>query len=245
VQEIDPSMPAGQMDEWLAAWGAAVVSDVVVSVSGALGDVVERVLDAHGTSLTLDEISRCVAAGGRNLEMDKVRAVQRSRRFRMEIDGRVALADWDGPANEALGKGHADAAVGRRAVGPGPAPAVGEDGRLMLWVRIDTEALRGGEASVPLSLVEGLGVAPGSRRIFSSRYGPITLAHFEAAAKRGSVRAVALAAGAGINDTLLLRFSARGDIDVGVCRHAGDSDISDPRSNQANVVPCSAIPGAK
>jgi hypothetical protein len=245
VQEIDQGMPAGQIDEWLSACGAAVVSDVVVSVSGPLVDVVERVLDAHGTSLTPDEISRCVAAGGRDLDRDKVFAVQRSHRFRTEVDGRLALADWDGPGGAAPEISlAAPRGSRRRAARRDPAPAVGEDGRLMLWVRIDIEALRGGEASVPLSLVEGLGVAPGCRRIFSSRYGPIALAHFEAAAKRGSVRAVALAAGAGINDTLLLSFSARGDIDVGVRRHTGDNDITDPTSTAADIFPRSAIPGA-
>lgn len=114
----------------------------------------------------------------------------------------------------------------------------------MLWVRIDAETLHGGEAFVPLSLVEGLGLAPGSRRTFSSRYGPVTLAHDGPTASRRSVRAVALAAGAHINDTLLLSFSARGDIDVGVRRHTGDNDIAEPPSTEANIFPNSATSGA-
>ena len=114
----------------------------------------------------------------------------------------------------------------------------------MLWVRMDAETLHGGEAFVPLSLAEGLGLAPGSQRTFSSRYGPVTLAHNGATASRRSVRAVALAAGAQINDTLLLGFSTRGDIDVGVRRPTGDTELTEPPSTQTDFFPNSATSGA-
>ena len=111
------------------------------------------------------------------------------------------------------------------------------DGRLWLWVRVDAEVLRGAEAVVPSVLVEGLGVASPARRTFSSRYGPIVLAHDGPQPVRGSVRAVALAAGARDGDTLLLGFSACGDVAVEV-RHttvhstaSGGAATSSPFSN--------------
>ncbi|MDQ6617481.1 MAG: hypothetical protein M3083_22725 [Actinomycetota bacterium] len=105
-----------------------------------------------------------------------------------------------------------------------------------------------GAAVVSHAVVSVIGApvdrAPGSRRTFSSRNGPVTLAHDRPTASRRSVRAVALAAGAHINDTWLLGFSARGDIDVGVRRHTGDSLLAEPTSTGADLFPNSATSGA-
>ena len=88
--------------------------------------------------------------------------------------------------------------------------------RLWLWVRVDSDVLRGSEAPVPAALVECLGLAPMSRRTFSSRWGPVTLTHHGQLAFRGSLRAVAMAAGAVAGDSLRLGFSRSGDIEVAV-----------------------------
>jgi len=252
AKEIDPDMDRALLTPWLAACGGVVVGDVVVSVSGSAADVVERVLDAHGTSLTLDEIGRCAAGGGRDLAVDTLTVLSRNRRFRRDVDGRLALADWGTPAATCPGPQRPGLTQhdrprppdARRVTRPEPTPTAGHDDRLMLWVRIDAEALRGSESGVPLALVEGLGLVPGCQRTFASRYGPVTLAHDGATASRRSVRAVSLAAGAQLNDTLLLGFSARGDINVAVRRNTGDSDITDLPATQADFFPQSAISGA-
>ena len=98
---------------------------------------------------------------------------------------------------------------------------------MVLWVRLDADALRGAMAPVPLSLVEQLGLSPGNRRTFAGRYGPVTLQRDGDRACRGSVRAVALAAGAGVDDTLMLRFSAHGAVGVDVRRRGGGNGTED------------------
>lgn len=271
VEELGADVSVERLVEWLAVCGAAVVSDVAVSVSGLLADVAERVLDAHGTPLTLDEITACIATGGRVVPEGALQALQRNRRFRRVAGGRLALADWGegettaslsgpaapdsqrvpaGAAGERPGHGGpADEQLGDRlAAGRGfplePSASVQDSDRLMLWVRVDAEVLRGDEAFVPLSLVEGLGLAPGCRRTFSSRYGPITLGHDGPTANRRSVRAIALAAGACLHDTLVLSISARGDFDVEVHRHGRESDAHPPHSNAVTIYPHSATSGA-
>jgi hypothetical protein len=91
--------------------------------------------------------------------------------------------------------------------------------RLWLWVRVDPDVLQGAEAIVPSVLADGLGLAASVRRMFSSRFGPVVLSHVGPQPVRGSVRAIALAAGAREGDTLLLGFSDGGDVEVDL-RHA-------------------------
>ncbi|MGH9073625.1 MAG: hypothetical protein ACRDZQ_05850, partial [Acidimicrobiales bacterium] len=102
------------------------------------------------------------------------------------------------------------------------------DGRSWLWVRVDRDVLRGAEAAVPLATVELVGLRPHHRRTFSSRFGPVTLVHDGDQTTRGSVRAVALAAGAGDGDTLLLGFSGAGDFVVEVHRPPGQPAVQQP-----------------
>jgi hypothetical protein len=114
-----------------------------------------------------------------------------------------------------------------------------------LWVKIDEEALRGSEAAVPVALVEGLGLAPLTRRTFSSRWGPVALAHEGPHPTRGSVRAVALAAGARPDDTLLLGFSATGDVVIEVRRGTGQVSPPDVSGAAALLFPETASGGAQ
>jgi hypothetical protein len=104
-------------------------------------------------------------------------------------------------------------------------------------VRVDAEVLRGSEAAVPVALVEGLGLAPFGHRTFSGRWGPVTLAHEPPQPTRGAVRAVALAAGARPDDTLLLGFGVRGDLEVEVRRGASQAGPPEVTAAAAVVFP--------
>ncbi len=188
-----------QLVAWLRANGATVVHDLAVLVTGPLADAVERVLDAHGRERTALEVEADLAGGGRMVESGALDRVWRGGRFTRSAKGALRLAAW----------------------GPDERPSSKKTPRLWLWVRVDEEVLRGSEAAVPAALVEGLGLAPLARRTFSSRWGPVTLGHDGAQPTRGSVRAIALAAGANPDDTLLLGFSGAGEVAVEVRRGPG------------------------
>jgi hypothetical protein len=75
--------------------------------------------------------------------------------------------------------------------------------------------LRGASEPVPLHVVEALGLPCGGRRTFTTRFGPVALSHKATQPIRGSMRPVALAAGATEGDALLLEFdAATGDASV-------------------------------
>jgi hypothetical protein len=231
---------ADHIASWMRACGATVVDDLVVSVSGPLADVVERVLDAHGRPLAVAEIAGCVTRGGRELPSTAYQAAVGGRRFRRWAGDRVALADWGAdPGRSATakrpGRSRAPSSTGvprrRRAACASLSPQLDE--WLWLWVRVDTDVLRGIEATIPAALVEGLGLSPGCRRTFASRYGPIALAHESPQPTRGSVRAVALAAGADEGDTLMLGFSASGEVTVEVRRGSSESAAPEPAGTLA------------
>ncbi len=61
----DLGVHADRLRPWLRAGGATVVHDVVVSMSGSLADVIERVLDAHGQERTAEEIAVDLGSGNR------------------------------------------------------------------------------------------------------------------------------------------------------------------------------------
>ena len=219
----DLGVRADQLVAWLSASGAAVVHDLaVLVVDGHVTDAAERLLDAHGVPRTFGELVADFAAGAQIVDEGALATALRNRRFSRTANGAVGLAAW-GAEEESR---HANKQHGRprptRPVQPGrpdtPArrrsPSASD--RLWLWVKIDDEALRGSEADVPVALVEGLGLEPPGRRTFSSRWGPLSLAYEGAQPTRGSVRAVALAAGARVDDTLLLGFSVAGDVAVEV-----------------------------
>ncbi|MGH9055631.1 MAG: hypothetical protein ACRDYY_07180 [Acidimicrobiales bacterium] len=214
---------------WLGACGGVPVHDVVVSTRGPLADVAERILDASGCAVAPDEIVALVERAGRHVGGAAAANALRGRRFRRDSDGRIALSSWGEPRMETAPRKSRPAKVSprrqpRRASGstaPAPPPRAGS--RLWLWVRVDENVLHGCEADVPVALVEGLGLVPPARRTFSSRWGPVTLAHDGLEPKRGSVRAVALAAGARAEDTLMLGFSADGEVEVDLRRSAGQA----------------------
>lgn len=221
VELADLEVTSDQLGAWLQGNGAVVVHDLAVLVTGRLDDAIERVLDAYGTGRTTAEIAAGLAAGGRTVEEGVLDRAFRSRRFTQAASGAIGLTSWGGEQPLPAGRRRQRPAKGNGAKsGRAPAKKVGEalsaTARLWLWVKVDEEVLRGSEAAVPAALAEGLRLAPLSQRTFSSRWGPVTLGHDGPQPTRGSVRAVALAAGAGAGDSLLLGFSAAGDVAVEV-----------------------------
>jgi hypothetical protein len=229
---VEVGVRADQLALWLRACGALVIHDVVVSVTGPLADVVERILDAHGAARTSEEIAADIAGGGRVTDGTALDGAIRGRRFRHTADGGVLLAAWGEEQRRAVKRQRRPARKPARAKAPQPdGPASGT--RLWLWVRVDDGVLHGSEAAVPVALAEGLGLAPLTRRTFSSRWGPVTLAYEGPYPTRGSVRAVALAAGARCDDTLLLGFSAEGDVGVEVRPGTGQLSVPDASGAEA------------
>lgn len=238
----DLSIGTDHLVPWLCASGATVVHDVVVSVSGPLADAVERLLDAHGTARTAEEIAADLAGAGRVVRPAALASALGAHRFSRSCEGAVRLRAWAEHecrgakmATSHRGAGAKTSAAKARAPGARPTKNDGGDqGQLWLWVRVDGDVLRGSEAPVPVALVEGLGLAPLSRRTFSSRWGPVSLAYDTLQPIRGPVRAVALARGARVEDTLLLGFRATGELDVEVRR--GSGQVGAPDGSATTVV---------
>ena len=235
----DLEIAPAQLLTWLPANGVMVVHDLAVLVSGSLADAVERVLDAHGTARTPVEIEADLAAGGRVVEQRVLDRAVRGRRFTRSAAGGIRLSSWGTEERSSTKKSPRPPAKrdrsepARARVAPAEqAPAT--EPRLWLWVKIDDDVLRGSVAAVPAALVEGVGLAPLARRTFSSRWGPVTLAHDGPQPTRGSVRAITLAAGAQPDDTLLLGFSVTGDVAVEVRR--GPGQVSPPDVGAAALV---------
>jgi hypothetical protein len=88
--------------------------------------------------------------------------------------------------------------------------------RVWWLARVDSDLLRGDESSVPDGIVRALGIGWRQRRTFSSRYGPVTLANDGTEPSRGSLRPIAMAAGASPGDVLALSFAPEGDVLVTV-----------------------------
>ena len=248
----DLEVDGQQLVLWLGANGATVIHDLAVVVGGPLADAVERVLDAHGEPRTEEEIAADLADGGRTVDPSSVRAAVRQGRFARLEKGAIGLAAWPAAEEPAVEPRR----PGRRSRGrpPGPSPAVpagrtpgagepagarpepaapGTD-RMWLWVRVDADVLRGCEAVVPGALMEGLGLSPLTRCTFSSRWGPVTLAYDRPQPTRGSVRAIALAAGARSDDSLLLGFSGSSRDVVVQVRH-GSALMDRPEGTSVDV----------
>lgn len=219
----DLGLAPGVLVPWLQELGTTVVHDLVVVTSGALADAVERVLDAHGVPRTVAEIAEDLAAGGRMATEASLAAAARGRRFRTTGEGAVWLAAWGEPGTKAPRRPSARRGGRARSRAAEPVPVEarrrlgtggGQPARVRLWVRVDEAVLAGEEATVPVELVEGLALDAECRRTFSSRWGPVTLVYEGPQPTRGSLRAVARAAGARPGDTLLLGFSPAGDVAV-------------------------------
>ena len=110
-----------------------------------------------------------------------------------------------------------------QAWGPMPGWAVTEpDGddsasrRAWLTTTVDDDLMRGGESAVPDGVARFLGIGWRQHRTFSSRYGPVRLANDGPEPRRGPLRPIVMAAGAGPGDVLVLGFAPGGDVVVEV-----------------------------
>lgn len=88
----------------------------------------------------------------------------------------------------------------------GLTPTGDEADRCWLEVEVDEALLAGVAAPVPVPLAAGLGLQRGARRTFATKFGPVALAYDGGRPVRGTLRPVALAAGAGPGDVLALGF---------------------------------------
>lgn len=195
LEALDVAAP--DVARWLEAQPAAVVDGLVVALSGTEADVAERILAATGRAMSAADLAAWTTPGPQGVRALHER-LRRDRRFLLVSRDEFELAEWGGDAF----------------VEPAPAappelfPDVARARRAQLRIEVDTAALRGASAALPLAVVEALGVPRGGRRTFTTRYGPVALRHTDREGWRGSIRPVALAAGAGPGDVLLLDFDA-------------------------------------
>ncbi|MDQ6725137.1 MAG: hypothetical protein M3066_03060 [Actinomycetota bacterium] len=187
------------VDDWLGGLPVVVVDGLVVAVSGHPVDVAERLLSATGRAMTAADLVAAWSAGLEVTDLD-TRLGRDPRFVRVDRD-HFELSEWGGePFVEPTPQAPAELFPGAGRGAP--------TGRCELRIEVDAAALRGTTVPVPLSIVHALGVVCGGRRTFATRYGPVALSHAPAHASRGSVRPVALAAGAGPGDVLLFEFDA-------------------------------------
>lgn len=192
---------AALVDDWLAAQPVTVVDGLVVVREGSPADGAERVLSATGRAMTAAEVATALdpATGGDAIPAMADR-LRRDRRFVRVSADTFELAEWGSAPFEPPGS-----------VRPELFPGAGGTSSAGTWwlrIEVDRAVLRGTDGPVPVSLVEALGVARGARRTFTTRFGPVAIVHQTAEPTRGSIRPVALAAGAQAGDTLVLGFDA-------------------------------------
>ncbi len=204
---VDAGMAAGDVGAWLAEQPVVMVDGLVVVGCGAPADVAERLLSATGRAMTAAELSTVGGddtAAGANGRADALAGLEHrllaDRRFVRVSREEFELAEW---GTEAWSDPNA-----RTPKTLAPSCGAAPGAKAWLRIEIDHAVLSGSSGPVPLPLVEDLGVAPGAHRTFATRYGPVALSHKAAQPTRGSVRPVALAAGAGAGDILLLGFDA-------------------------------------
>lgn len=191
-----------QADAWLARQRVRVVVDTTVWLGGSVASVAERVLFAEGQPLTVAEVAERISTelGAHSARAEFIasvaRALENDARFTAIGDGRVQLADW--PA----------AAEPRRPLGEASVRDLKRQhlAHVALRIGVDSALLSGAPGTVQPGLVTSLGIVPGATKTFATRYGPVALGYPAGGPRHGSLRPVALAAGATCGDTLILRF---------------------------------------
>ena len=177
---LDLGLLEDHIGAWLMARQTLVVDDLVIATTGSIADVAARLLDAGGKALSIDELAQLQGASRRALTS----ALANDRRFVEVAQSTFELLDWH----------------------PG-LPAAGQPVEpVELAVVVDAEVLKGASAAIPDALALALGVRPGGRRIFSSRFGPLTISDECGHTQRGSLRLIALASGAVLGAVLHLCF---------------------------------------
>lgn len=178
---VSLGMGSDHVAAWLARQPVRLVDDLVVATTGTCGDIVERALHARGQEMTIDELADWIPGGQASIE---VLWSARDRRFVVTHDDALALAEWDDAS--------ADGLTDRE-------PPAGT-----LRVAVDDGVLAGVPGPVPAALAHTLGLRRGGRRTFSTRYGPVAVAHDGDVPTRGSIRPIALAVGASVGDELVI-----------------------------------------
>jgi hypothetical protein len=217
VEELDDELAragvvATHRDGWLQACGAVLVDGMVASTAGTSADVVERLLFAIGRPATAAELSLVLSNGHIVEGLDDV--LRRNRRFVPAdgCDGAFELAEWRAVAVKP--------SSGAPASGVPPATEPDHTGlspvdrRAWLRVPVDDALLSGRHHPAPSELAEELGLAPGQRRTFAGRYGPVSLINDSGDPTIETLRPVALASGAGHGDVLALGFAPDGALTV-------------------------------
>jgi hypothetical protein len=204
------------VDSWLERQPVRIVHDLVVAVTGSGADVGERVLNATGKSMTTGELSdwlQLLSTSG-----DPALKVLRDRRFLRVGPEDWELAEWGGVRFNP------------------PLPVDDPEGEFTLVIRVDDATLAGAEDTISDVLAESLcladlsrqsgdrtgkipganarrarGTRAGVRRIFATRFGPLALSYDGVSVTRGSVRPIALAAGALPGDMLVVEFRPDAD----------------------------------
>lgn len=189
------------IDAWLAQQPAlAMVDGLMVTLTGSPADVAERLLSATGKAMTAAELAALAPHGHTAQILDQ--RLRRDPRFVRVDRQRFEPTEWGSTA-------YAEPAP------PPPTELFPRTGRSQLRVEVDAASLRGAAEPVPPQVVEALGLPCGGRRTFTTRFGPITLSYKATEPTRGSVRPIALAAGATEGDVLVIDFdAATGDASV-------------------------------
>ena len=197
----------GHMGPWLAAQPVRIIDGLLVSLVGPQLDVAERVLNATGRSMTTKEIAESIQAPGSREQVFQT-LVRDPRVLRVGPD-HWELTEWGGV--------RFDPTMSKRETGD----------PFELVIHVDESTLAGGHDTVPEPLIDRLGMSAqpgragrtrrtemgatvetvGMRRTFSTRFGPLTLSFDGVTATRGSVRPIALAAGALVGDAIVVRFA--------------------------------------
>lgn len=232
---------------WLTAWGDKVSGDEVATGAGSpcpRGSAAPKAAHPAPARTTAARTTAAHPAPART-KAARTQLTGESKKRRRSPDGSPTRGSpTEGSPTEGSPNPVAHNARSTPAERAGSdAKEVANGERLWLWVRLDADVLHGAEAAVPVALVERLGLARFSRRTFSSRWGPVALAYDDPQPTRGSVRAVALAVGARVDDTLLLGFSPGGDVDVDVRRSGGQAE-QDGSFDDAGFFSDTAIRGA-
>lgn len=194
-KELDMAgVPEQHVDGWLAEHPVVEIDGLLVLTTGSPADVAERALFAAGRALSAGELAVTAwpdADAAPDLH-DLERVLHRDGRFvRVSATG-FELAEWGSEPY--------------RDVPAGVTPVGDEADRCWLEVTVDGAVLAGAEAPVPVPLATALGLREGVRRTFTTRFGPVALAYDGGRAVRGTLRPIALAAGAGPGDVVALGF---------------------------------------
>jgi hypothetical protein len=111
------------------------------------------------------------------------------------------------PARASTNSGRASTGLPPGGVGGARAAEPAGEGTANTWaVTVDDAVLAGRPGPAPEDLLAQMRVPPGASRTVATRYGPFSVCNAVDGPQRGSLRPIAMAAGATVGDVLVLRF---------------------------------------